>query len=75
LKQIKKAMWSRKTKGEDLLLDFASLINKFTKERDDLIKGHGTLLAQIDELKKENSHLQKENKMLRNDLFLLSKNY
>jgi hypothetical protein len=66
-------MWSYKTKGEDFILDLASTINKFQKEREDLIKGHSTLLKQIDKLKSENQTLKNENKILRNDLFELSK--
>jgi cell shape-determining protein MreC len=68
-------MWSFKTKGEDLILDIASVINKFQKEREDLIKGHSTLLKQIETLKNKNELLKKENKMLREDLFLLNQNH
>jgi uncharacterized protein YoxC len=65
-------MWSYKTKGEDFILDLASTINKFQKERDDLIKGHQTLLGKINKLETENTKLIKENKILRDDLFELS---
>lgn len=65
-------MWSYKTKGEDFILDLASTINKFQKERDDLIKGHQTLLSKINKLETENTKLIKENKILRDDLFELS---
>jgi len=66
-------MWSNKTKGEDFILDLASTINKFIKEREDLIKGHQTLLKKIENLEKLNNQLLSENKMLRQDLFELSK--
>ena len=68
-------MWSKKTKGEDFILDLSSVIGKFQKEREDLIKGHTTLLKTIKELDEQVLQLRTENKMLRSDLLFINKEF